>query len=56
MDDSFAVTGQLLGALHLLECEGAEFKSDIRVVMKRRKEDGVKRQVSNKQEYFLGSQ
>jgi hypothetical protein len=47
MDNSFAVAGPLLDALHLPECEGAEFESDIRAVMKRCKEDGTRRWVSN---------
>jgi hypothetical protein len=39
VDNSFAVIGQLLDTLHLPECEGAEFESDIQVEMKRCKED-----------------
>jgi hypothetical protein len=37
MDNSFSVAGPLLDALHLPECEGAEFELDMRVVMKRHK-------------------
>jgi hypothetical protein len=47
VDNSFAVVGQLLDTLHLLECEGVEFKSDIRVEMERHKEDRVRQRVSN---------
>jgi hypothetical protein len=47
MDNSFTVAGPLLDALHLPECEGAEFEWDIQAVMKRRKEDGARRRVSN---------
>jgi hypothetical protein len=47
MDNSFAVPGPLLDTLQLPECEGAEFESDIRAVMKRHKEDGERQQVSN---------
>jgi hypothetical protein len=42
VDNSFAVVGQLLDALNLLECKGAEFKLDIQAEMKRRKEDRVR--------------
>jgi hypothetical protein len=39
MDQGFAVVGQMLDALHLPECEGAEFEPGIQMEMKRHKED-----------------
>jgi hypothetical protein len=42
MYNSLAVVGQLFNALHLLGCEGAEFKSDIQVEMKKGKDNGVR--------------
>jgi hypothetical protein len=42
MDISFAVAGLLLNALHFPDGEGAEFELGIRVVMKRRKENGAR--------------
>jgi hypothetical protein len=47
MDNSFTVIGQLLNTLHLPECEGVEYKLDIRAEMKRHKEDRVRQWVSN---------
>jgi hypothetical protein len=48
VDNSFAVVGQLLDALQLLECKGTEFELDIWAEMKRHKEDGTRKQVSNR--------
>jgi hypothetical protein len=56
MDISFAVAEPLLDTLHFPDCEGAEFESGIRVVMKRHKENGAGQRDSNVWEYFLGSQ
>jgi hypothetical protein len=40
IDNSFAIVGPIFDALHLLECEEAEFELDIWAEMKRCKEDG----------------
>jgi hypothetical protein len=40
VDNSFAVVGQLLNALHLPECKEMEFELDIWTEMKRHEEDG----------------
>jgi hypothetical protein len=42
VDNIFAVVGQLLDALHLLECEEAEFELDIWMEIRRHKEDGAR--------------
>jgi len=47
MDISFAVAGPLLNALHFPDDEGVEFELGIRVVMKRRKENGARQWDSN---------
>jgi hypothetical protein len=51
MNNSFAVAGPLLDALHLPECEGAEFELGIRVVMKRHKENRARQWDSNAYEF-----
>jgi hypothetical protein len=47
MDISFAVAGLLVDTLHLPNCEGVEFESGIRAVMKRCKENRARQQDSN---------